>query len=224
MKNAFTLAEVLITLGIIGIVSAMTIPNLISKHNKRTVETRLFKIHSTILQATRMAQANNYDDINIVIGAGFSWEKSKALFEEYFSPVFKVIHQYPKEKTFKVYSADGSTEVSPIDSNSFIVVLSDGTVLGFTNAVYGAFYVDVILNPNRKKLISGRDTFFMKYTTDGYGNISYQTLLQYDKNSYKTYCTSHEQRPALAIYPSYFCTALIFKNNFKIPDDYPVKL
>lgn len=33
--SAFTLAEVLITLGIIGIVAAMTIPTLITNHQKR---------------------------------------------------------------------------------------------------------------------------------------------------------------------------------------------
>ncbi len=39
--QAFTLAEVLITLGIIGIVAAMTIPNIINGYNKKVVETRL---------------------------------------------------------------------------------------------------------------------------------------------------------------------------------------
>lgn len=33
-KLAFTLAEVLITLGIIGVVAAMTIPNLIASNEK----------------------------------------------------------------------------------------------------------------------------------------------------------------------------------------------
>ena len=39
-KIAFTLAEVLITLGIIGVVAALTLPTLIENHNKRVVETR----------------------------------------------------------------------------------------------------------------------------------------------------------------------------------------
>lgn len=34
IKKGFTLAEVLVTLGIIGIVAAMTIPMLISKYQK----------------------------------------------------------------------------------------------------------------------------------------------------------------------------------------------
>ena len=38
-KKGFTLAEVLITLGIIGVVAAMTIPTLIQNYNKRTWDT-----------------------------------------------------------------------------------------------------------------------------------------------------------------------------------------
>ncbi len=39
MKKAFTLAEVLITLGIIGVVAAMTIPTLITNYNQRAWDT-----------------------------------------------------------------------------------------------------------------------------------------------------------------------------------------
>lgn len=45
---AFTLAEVLITLGIIGVVAALTIPVLTQNYKKRVVETRLQKFYSTI--------------------------------------------------------------------------------------------------------------------------------------------------------------------------------
>src|SRR5574344_1193156 len=50
MKNskcAFTLAEVLITLGIIGIVAALTLPSLIENHNKKVWVTALQKFYST---------------------------------------------------------------------------------------------------------------------------------------------------------------------------------
>ncbi len=43
IKAGFTLAEVLITLGIIGIVAAMTIPGLIAKHQKIVTATQLKK-------------------------------------------------------------------------------------------------------------------------------------------------------------------------------------
>ena len=57
-KTAFTLAEVLITLGIIGVVSAMTLPTLIESHNRQVVETRLEKFYSTINQAIVRAEVD----------------------------------------------------------------------------------------------------------------------------------------------------------------------
>ena len=48
-KKAFTLAEVLITLGIIGVVAAMTIPTLIAKHQKHVYYTQ-FRKAATILE------------------------------------------------------------------------------------------------------------------------------------------------------------------------------
>ena len=56
--GAFTLAEVLVTLGIIGVVAAMTLPTLIESHNKQVVETRLEKFYSTINQAIVRAEVD----------------------------------------------------------------------------------------------------------------------------------------------------------------------
>lgn len=49
--NAFTLAEVLITLGIIGIVAAMTMPSLIANHKEKTAVAQLKKLNSLLSQA-----------------------------------------------------------------------------------------------------------------------------------------------------------------------------
>lgn len=43
-KGAFTLAEVLITLGIIGIVASMTLPALITRNQNKALEASLKKI------------------------------------------------------------------------------------------------------------------------------------------------------------------------------------
>ena len=48
--SGFTLAEVLITLGIIGIVAAMTIPALITKYQKQVAATQLKKHYSQLNQ------------------------------------------------------------------------------------------------------------------------------------------------------------------------------
>lgn len=54
-KTAFTLAEVLITLGIIGVIAAITIPVLISNYRKKQLETQIKATYSTIQQAIQFA-------------------------------------------------------------------------------------------------------------------------------------------------------------------------
>ena len=56
-KSAFTLAEVLITLGIIGIVAAMTLPTLVAKYKDKELATRTQKAVSAIQQAAQLAQS-----------------------------------------------------------------------------------------------------------------------------------------------------------------------
>ncbi len=50
-NNGFTLAEVLVTLGIIGVVAALTMPTLIDNHRKAVTEARLEKFYSLMSQA-----------------------------------------------------------------------------------------------------------------------------------------------------------------------------
>lgn len=57
VKYGFTLAEILITLGIIGVVAAMTIPTLIANTRSAQYRSTLKKTMSTLSQAARMSQA-----------------------------------------------------------------------------------------------------------------------------------------------------------------------
>ena len=57
-KSAFTLAEVLITLGIIGVVAAMTLPALIQKQNDAAIIASLKKNYSVLSQALVKSQLN----------------------------------------------------------------------------------------------------------------------------------------------------------------------
>lgn len=58
-KNGFTLAETLITLGIIGVVAAMTIPTLMSAYREKAVVNQLKRVHSILNQAFKLAVAEN---------------------------------------------------------------------------------------------------------------------------------------------------------------------
>lgn len=59
MKRAFTLAEVLITLGIIGVVAAMTLPSLVGNYKKKQAVTQLQKVYTVLNQALRQSEAAN---------------------------------------------------------------------------------------------------------------------------------------------------------------------
>ena len=57
---AFTLAEVLITLGIIGVVAAITMPSIVSNIQGMQYRSKVKKTYSTLVQAGSLAKAN-YD-------------------------------------------------------------------------------------------------------------------------------------------------------------------
>lgn len=56
IKRGFTLAEVLITLGIIGVVAAITLPTLITNYQKKQTITQLKKAYSELAQAMQKAE------------------------------------------------------------------------------------------------------------------------------------------------------------------------
>lgn len=93
---AFTLAEVLITLGIIGIVAAMTLPSLINKYTERETVTKVKKFYSVINQALLMAiKDNGYVDEWTYNNKGFDEndpvaEKSSEALFLYLRPYLKV--------------------------------------------------------------------------------------------------------------------------------------
>ena len=49
-RNGFTLAEILITLGIIGVVAAMTMPVLFNKTQNKELQTAFLKTYSELSQ------------------------------------------------------------------------------------------------------------------------------------------------------------------------------
>ena len=56
-KTAFTLSEVLITLAIIGVVAAMTLPALINSYNEMVMVNKLKRTYSTLINAIDMRRA-----------------------------------------------------------------------------------------------------------------------------------------------------------------------
>lgn len=68
-KSGFTLAEVLITLGIIGVVAAMTIPALINQTNNADIKAAVKKGLSALNQAVLMSVAIDGNDFSQLVSS-----------------------------------------------------------------------------------------------------------------------------------------------------------
>ena len=100
-KSAFTLAEVLITLGIIGIVSAMTIPTLIKNYQEKMRDNQFKKAYATLNQALRMTTANfDYVPKCYFTPTGLGLKTECDIFWENFSKNLKVVKHCP-DKAFE---------------------------------------------------------------------------------------------------------------------------
>ena len=58
-KKGFTLAEVLITLTIIGVIAAITIPNLMQSYKKHQVEVGIKEAYSILSNAIKLSESEN---------------------------------------------------------------------------------------------------------------------------------------------------------------------
>ena len=106
-KKAFTLAEVLITLGIIGVVAAMTLPALIQKQHRKETSVKLKKFYSQMYQAILLAQ-NQYGEIEYWSRSGNlkdedaenqglkNFNETKKYWETYYAPYIKTLKIEPK--------------------------------------------------------------------------------------------------------------------------------
>lgn len=162
-KLAFTLAEVLITLGIIGIVAAITIPQLINNYKAKRLRTQFLKSYSTIQQAFKEMEA---DDVSTDPTTYNTLEYYKTFMNylqapmdcgigdnKYLPCVYMRDSSSKDYKSYKTY--DGKTNASMILFDDGQIVLQDGTLLLFENyAPRMRVFVSVDLNgynnkPNR---------------------------------------------------------------------------
>ena len=106
--NAFTLAEVLITLGIIGIVSAMTIPTLIHDTKNMQYKAAWKESYAQISQATQMIMKDNGYSLKGICGT-LDANCITTLYKNY----IKIVNICSNNSSYqcfpKVFYLDGST-------------------------------------------------------------------------------------------------------------------
>ena len=87
LKSAFTLAEVLITLGIIGVVASMTLPSLVQKYKERELITGVKKVYSDVNNAIMKAQSDFgvIGDISVLFDPSNTAQQTAKNFLKYFN-------------------------------------------------------------------------------------------------------------------------------------------
>lgn len=193
-KLAFTLAEVLITLGIIGIVAAMTIPTLMQKYYEKQTVSRLKETYSILTQALKLCgEENGYPEEWGLTGRN---EESTAIVAEKVIPFLKInidcgMKMEKSDKCFPVEIQRLNGQGGKYDmkkSSRYFVSLLNGTSLAIesaeTDIVYMYFLVDT--NGAAPPNTWGKDIFEFTYQPNlglvpsGHPNFS--------GNYYKTHC------------------------------------
>lgn len=218
-KKAFTMAEVLITLGIIGIVAAMTLPSLIGNYKKRQTVVHLKKVYSILNQAFLESQAKNGEYKYWTDGFELGAEK---YFELYWKPYLKYLHYCDtyqkcgyKEKSPWSKNQGGSLNYSVVVRNLRApFILSDGTFVSistgegiegeeFTNNI---IFVD--LNAGRLPNIAGVDLFiFTRSSQNTIEPAGYNAKIEDVESDCKT--------------RGFYCAAQIMKSGWEIKENYP---
>lgn len=210
---AFTLAEVLITLAIIGVVEAMTMPTLIENYQKQALVTRTRWFYSLMSQALQRAEIDN--------GSMIYWsclddptvkdtdDVSMRFFNRYLKNYIKYTDIKPCPAT-----------ISGTDYyKNFCIYLANGSLF-WVRSMSGGKAVDIGFFANNKKMrTSDNYMLFMirngKFTTY---SEKWDGTREGLFNSSKGYGCNDDGNSILA-----YCSKLIEYDGWKISKDYPWK-
>ena len=230
-KAAFTLAEVLITLGIIGVVAAMTLPTLIANYQKQETISKLQKAYTVLNQALKLSEADN--------GEFEYWNAPQTAdpaaideyFNKYWKPYFKIAkicNNYQEcgyERSMPYTSLDGTlansfTVVAPNYRKTFYT--TDGMVFAISAAGGGGLQSDgtvspiiysqniwIDINGSNRPNQYGKD--FFCFTVSKKGVIAVASDLS--GNVVNSDCSKN----GLGNY----CSSKIIRDGWQIKDDYP---
>lgn len=183
-KSAFTLAEVLVTLGIIGVVSAMTVPSLMQNYQRQSYVTQLHKVYNLFGQAVNL-YLNEKNALNVT-EAGLTAQNER---KNFMTKNFKIINDCGSDVT-KCFANDykslnGTAVANPINAknlNCYVIASgssvcigenkfppADGSPAGADDLTYGASVASIFVDINGKAgpNIIGRDLFGMAIENEG---------------------------------------------------------
>lgn len=230
-NKGFTLAEVLITLGIIGVVAAMTLPTIVTKYQKKIFVTRLKQTYSILNQAISRAEAD-YGDTAYWDLTNYS---SSQIFKTYIINYLNTINQQEQTQNgglgiiYRTIAGIPENALMMMRSNSTVHTLTNGTQLitpNYKQQEYFEFIIDV--NGNNSPNQFGKDVFLFtfdskhKFFPAGRYNTT-ECQFPHEPNTdrdilkngtcMKYACNKHSR--------GMWCGALIMLDGWEIKDDYP---
>ena len=132
-KNGFNLAEVLITLAIIGVVATMTLPALMTNTQEQQAKTGLKKGINTLTEAAQMNQAID----------GFDWGSVTVQSGTTPSPDTQSIYGLLAKRTSVDYSKSGTGKLPEgkgsapaVVQGNYTVFFRDGSAISFPTNLY----------------------------------------------------------------------------------------
>ena len=175
-KTAFTLAEVLITLGIIGVVAAMTMPVLISNIKAQQLRTAFLKGYSIISQAFELYNNDSNCTTTECLAYGMDFANE---IRPYFKEVeYCVRSQHSKDYCFPISTTDTkywnfSKKTKGIASKMFDdgqILTPDGMLITFEQqqAENKSIFIGLDINGrNRMPNVLGQDLFLFQIIDRG---------------------------------------------------------
>ena len=166
-KGAFTLAEVLITLGIIGVVAAMTMPSLIQNYQEKATVTKLKKCYSLVSQAYVSILNDEGGSDTLQAGDDLEMMEKFGKYLKYQKTCGRNKGCFPNV-TYKSVTGNGYSKWEDDTTDRSRAILTDGTLIMFNksamwgrnegNYLYAQIYVDIngFKGPNQL----GRDFFY----------------------------------------------------------------
>ena len=156
---AFTLAEVLVTLGIIGVASAMTVPTLMQNYQRQSYVTQLHKVYNELSQALLRYQTDK-NAINFK-EAGLSGSEAYTEFQKNY---FKVVQDCGTTQT--PCFASSYKKMSGSSTNfkckyGCMSLASGAAIGGYGDGTNGVYEIVVDVNGQKGPNIFGRDAFTM---------------------------------------------------------------
>ena len=183
-KSAFTLAEVLITLGIIGVVAAMTLPALVGKYQEKQTITAVKAAYSIFSQAS-MRLVNDYGSFSALAQNSWVQGNDNTALKENANITIEAISKYLK--AFKrcnkakgcmaeyYTSLDGSQKYNWDNyTNLQTGILANGMTFWILNNCgngdaneTGCAQIGVDINGSKKPNVMGKDFFWFSITNNG---------------------------------------------------------